>query len=80
MAVRVVDNDPASRRSHLWAIGYTSAESLANKFSDGKDSPELREKDRTLCEIFDEKGPEFKSRLDRQPVPISGAYPLNTAK
>jgi hypothetical protein len=57
VAVRVVDNDPASRRSHLWAIGYTSAESLANKFSDGKDSPELREKDRTLCEIFDEKGP-----------------------
>jgi hypothetical protein len=30
---------------------------IANKFSDGKDSPELREKDRTLCEIFDEKGP-----------------------
>jgi hypothetical protein len=57
VAVRVVDNDSASRRSHVWAIGYTSAESMANKFSDGKDSLELREKDRTLCGIFDEKGP-----------------------
>jgi hypothetical protein len=57
VAVRVLDNDPASRRSHVWAIGYIPAESLANKFSDGKNSPELREKDRTLCGIFDEKGP-----------------------
>ena len=59
MAVRVVDNDLASRRSEAMSgpLGHTSAESLANKFSDGKDSPELREKDRTLCGIFDEKGP-----------------------
>jgi hypothetical protein len=34
-----------------------SAESLAKKLSARKDPPELREKDRTLCGIFDEKGP-----------------------
>ena len=32
-------------------------ESLAKKLSTRKDSPELREKDRTLCGIFEEKGP-----------------------
>jgi hypothetical protein len=30
---------------------------LRSGVSGGKDSPELREKDRTLCGIFDEVGP-----------------------
>jgi hypothetical protein len=40
-----------------------SVESLANKFSDGKDSPELREKERALRGIFGEGGPRVQISL-----------------
>jgi hypothetical protein len=38
-------------------------ESLANKFSDGKDSPELREKERALRGILGEGGPRVQIPL-----------------
>lgn len=56
----------AFRRIHVSAIEYISAESLANKLSDGRDSPELREKDRALRGYSVRTGLGFKSRLDRQ--------------
>src|ERR1035437_1017096 len=69
MAVRVVDNNPASRRSHVSAIGYISAESLANKFS-------LMARIRLNCAkkiahsagYSVRTGHGFKSRLDHQSV------------